>query len=540
VFGPPAALCGILTESQVNLWTLLVFPHLNKKTMYRAPLLALFALPLIFCAVGIYLYVSANQASNTNIAGPVKTDYVATFNSKLESGDPADNAAIELIKIFGPTAVPENLRRIYAEELGIDFDQLEDSDSLPFFKDSMPSADSELFASGLSKAKTQAWNKENAGQGLQTVAAWLRMNQSASDRAVAALDLPDFYLPMLKESPDQWLFEVPLPFSQKCIQLSLLLRVRALLAIGENRFADALRDLLAIRKLSRKITHLPLQWLLMENLVIEENAWAVEIELLNSENITSVQLLSYRDKLLGLERALTSAEKIDIGVRLLHRDFVTNLARKKQDDLHPRMEGEWQHYFGVFQKLGVDFDESSAEIDRYVDQIVTSSELATAQEQTQELDRLLPAIGTGHGFFKLMLANEKERGRILAQMVLNIFRPRLRIMLIQDKMVEARDAVMLLALEIRAAKLEGKSYPQDIYELRSQVDGSLLQSPLDGQVIQYGLIQDGFSLGFDRGRIASEVRLHFPLELQVGHRTGEQKTVLQSLDVLTWLRGSGH
>jgi hypothetical protein len=226
----------------------------------RVRLLAAVLVPLVFSCVafaddgkpaGPKFTISRET---TFVSGPVRADgtidYVEAINAQHGKGvTKEENAAIPIIEaVVMRDPGPKGHYVLLRKKLG-----------LP--EPAAPPQDG---------PRRQPPDFDRANQGPWTadqypdIAQWLKDNEKSIDLVVAASQRDKYYMPLVREHPDDPIINVLLPHLNLMREFALELRARAMLRLGSDDSDGFCRDVIAIVRLGRLNTHAPT---LVENLV---------------------------------------------------------------------------------------------------------------------------------------------------------------------------------------------------------------------------------------------------------------------------------
>jgi hypothetical protein len=257
----------------------------------------------------------------TRVSGPVlpdgTIDYVAAYNAHLSAGVTADNnAAVLVVRAFGPGALKPSIRERFLTDLG-----LQDlPDQGPYWEDS----DEEL-SQALDVCRRGPWRAEDQPD----VAAWLETNAPALALLTQAAQRTRYWMPALTPDPKGFsMITVLLPNLGKMRHAAGALDARAMLRLGKGDLAGARADLLTIHRLARLTAQ---GGTLIERLVgiacdvmasRADAAWA------GDPGVTAGLARQYLDQLQALPSMPSLHDAFDSGERFMLLDVVMTVCRK--------------------------------------------------------------------------------------------------------------------------------------------------------------------------------------------------------------------
>jgi len=222
-------------------------------------------LTLIFALGSAHLALAADDAKpaapkfkiskeTTYVTGPVRADgtidYVEAINATLAQGATRENnAAIPILEAVArrDRGRAEHYARV-REKLGMP------APAAP--PDNTPRTQPPDFE----KASAGPWTADR----FPDVAQWLTDNQKVLDLLVTASQRDHYYMPLVREHPEDPIISVLLPHLNFVRESANGLRARAMLRLGSDDSDGFCRDVIAIVRLGRLNTHAPT---LIENLV---------------------------------------------------------------------------------------------------------------------------------------------------------------------------------------------------------------------------------------------------------------------------------
>jgi hypothetical protein len=273
----------------------------------------------------------------TFVTGPLDkegyVDFQTALNDLLGKGiTPEKNANVLLWKSLGPT--PEGGRGMSAEyfkRLGMEEPPKDGAYIIgmqAFLRDHLkldPSQFDAIFDQQVSAGK-RAWT----GRDYPHIAAWLKANEKPLAVAVEATKRPDYYNPLLSRGSEKnpgSLIAALLPNVQKCREIANALTARAMLRVGEGKFDDAWKDLIACHRLGRLVGR---GGTLIDGLVgiaVDQVASAADLAYLERANLTSKQIQDRLKDLQNLPPMPSMADKVDLTERLVYLETLQLIRR---------------------------------------------------------------------------------------------------------------------------------------------------------------------------------------------------------------------
>lgn len=163
-------------------------------------------------------------------------DYIAAINEQLSKGVTKENNAVVLLaQAFGPELFDKKRSEQALKVLGV---------KLPVNGKYLQS--SEIAGMTITSELARRWKAKESPK----VAAWLNENKETLDLIVAASKRTRYFVPLVRAKNSDHFLDVFIYNLFAFRPSAKMLAVRANLAIGEGRPADARADLLAIRRLA--------------------------------------------------------------------------------------------------------------------------------------------------------------------------------------------------------------------------------------------------------------------------------------------------
>lgn len=280
-------------------------------------------------------------------------DYLAAINAKESEGVTVENnAAVSLLRAFGPGEIRESWRDEYFKALGLNAlpEQGEYVEQIGKFAERMFAPpiqglpDAVRFDERFNKKRDalfeqqgQAMSKPWKWSELPRIAEWLKANEKPLEHIVEASRRSRYYTPYLSPGDDDdhypLLISVLLPTAQESRTAARLLTARAMLHLGEGRVEEAQKDVLACHRLGRLVGSGPT---LIEGLVgiaLDAMAAKCDYEIAEHGNLTAAQAEAFRKEIAELPPLPDMAEKMDEFERLMYCDAVVYIARRGPDEL---------------------------------------------------------------------------------------------------------------------------------------------------------------------------------------------------------------
>lgn len=273
----------------------------------------------------------------TYVTGPLDKhgyiDYEAALNAEMSKGVTAEtNAKALLMLALGPA--PEGgdgMPAAYFKWLDIPAPPKQGDYVLSLYKvahDQLGLTQEQMEA--LYEVHGRATNRPWAAKDAAPLAEWLKANEKPLAVAVEASKRPHYFNPLVsrrEEGESSNLIGTLLPSVQKCREIASLLSCRAMLSLGDGKYDDAWRDILACHRLGRLMTR---GATLIESLVgiaICQIASNATLTYLDRADLTAKQAMERLKEIQALPAMSPMADKIDLGERFMGLDALQMIRR---------------------------------------------------------------------------------------------------------------------------------------------------------------------------------------------------------------------
>jgi hypothetical protein len=247
----------------------------------------------------------------------------------------------------------------------------------------------------IATAQEFPWRREQ----LPPLAEWLDAHSDAIDLLVAASRRPKLYTPSAPseacdEEPE--LITMALDGLQRAKGTARILATRAMLRLGEKRYADAWHDILAMHRWVRLIEQRPTVAGQLFAIGIDRIA-ASCTQLLLSEQLPPDLAEEIQDELLALRSPSDIASGIDVGERLCFLNGVVNCSREGigafyaycfPSNVDTRIAGMPAWQIKALNLISADWNQSLSKGNRLYDQFAAATRLASYEDRRRELKRI--------------------------------------------------------------------------------------------------------------------------------------------------------
>lgn len=313
---------------------------------------------------------------------------------------------------------------------------------------------------------------------------WIKLNEKPLKLVKQATEKPLYYRPYVGKDEDGnpgMLIAILLPDVQSFRAIARVLAARAMLNLGEGNTKAAQQDLLTMHKLARMCTK---NLTLIEQLVgiaIEAIALTGDRQIALHGNLAADELLDYRKQLEALSTISDMHRSINVGERTMGLDSIVHLARGNVGDsktngadLMNGLIGLPSSESGIMKAwfaLSFNWNEVLLISNEWYDRLGTISALPRPQrikeseKLEQDLMKIKKDITSPTGMAKALLLGPKQRGKVMAQIVMSLLLPAThRAVDAQDRSLMTKD-ITLLAFSLQAYHKENGAYPKSLAEL---------------------------------------------------------------------------
>ena len=199
--------------------------------------------------------IAAAQSQPATAAGPVplgvdttritepllpdgRPDYIGHWDAQLSAGvEPEKNFWVALVGVVGDRAVPEVTRRDCLRRLGVDAADVRD-----LYR---PASKAPAFREAMNICLSGPWQRGD----YPDVADWVQRNHAAIAALLEASRRSEYYVPVTTIGTDFRVLGLQITPAQGLTEISQVTLCRVHLALAENRFDDAVEDLLGLYRI---------------------------------------------------------------------------------------------------------------------------------------------------------------------------------------------------------------------------------------------------------------------------------------------------
>jgi hypothetical protein len=428
---------------------------MTRRRMFKIIILGPIALAIFTLGIlHIYFRLGPRDVTiskeTTHILGPVNDDgtidYVAYMNAEHSKGvTKENNAAIGLIEILGPSFAAEEGQADICRILGINVPAGE-NDYFTALCD-IEGVEPETLDDNLANALKHPW----AAEQYPAIARWLKTNQHALDATVIAVRRTRYYIPSVVADDAEWpVAEMSIPAVQSYVSIAQGLCARAMLKLNSGRIDSAWTDLMAARRLARRVGA---GYSLVEGLValgVENIACQTINAVTGSGKLSETQARAFLADLQHLPPLRDLADMIDQAERFMLIDSLLKTANKtklpgwdkvliKANRFYDTMVAAFRQ--DTFKARTEAMKEHSRRVDEFLEERETRSFISSLWWHFSD-----PAGATGDNLIYLLLPSIG------------------RAMVLRDRATVEGD-LTVVAMALAAYRAEKKAYPDNLSQL---------------------------------------------------------------------------
>jgi hypothetical protein len=447
----------------------------------------------------------------TFVTGPLDRhgyiDYEAALNAEYSKGvTPETNANALLIQVFGPTPEGAEMPPAFYKWLDV-LPPPKDGEYFlsigTFNQNSLRLSDAQLEALGAfqGRASQQVWVPKDC----VPLAEWLKANEKPLALVHEAVKRPHYFNPLVsrrKEGEGSNLISALLPTVQKCRGVAAALTTRATLRIGEKKYDDAWKDIIACHRLGRLVSR---GATLIESLVgiaicqIASNATLVYLE---RAALTSEQALERLKELDALPPMMPMVDKIGVGERMVGLDAIQVVRRGGTDFLGVLFDPNNPPTKDDLKALElVDWAPVMQTVNKWYDRQAAALRLKDRAEREREFNRIDEELGGGKKiassmgeFLKLVKARDpdKELGTKIGNTLAGTLLPAVRrVQVLQDRSAQvARN--LRVAIAMAAYRADNNRYPAQLADLAPKYLAAVPEDIFNGKPLIYKPAEKGY------------------------------------------------
>jgi hypothetical protein len=444
-------------------------------------------------------------------------DYVRYLDEKLAEGvTPDNNAAVLLLRTFGPRELAKKSAGEYFKRLGIEPLPVEGD----YFVDwsvfcqrfsakewpAVPKGDGrdarEYFASLDEEARKRPWTQAE----FPHIAKWLDANNRHIDQMVAASKRPRMYTPLISNEENQTLVMVLLPLAQHNRQSGRALVTRAMYRAGNGDVEGAIADVMACHRLARLTGQ---GFTLVEGLIaiaVDHLALDAQGVLIAENKLSAGQRAALRKQLAELPPIRKMAQTLDQGERLMFLDTVAWMARDLTGATKAlgAMNDAPAFFRGILDrasKSAFDWDLILKNGNSWYDRLVKIAGIEDRKEQLKELaqfdddaKQLGASAKTGRLLLQGLIAPRETVSRQIADALLALLMPAVEAALKAERRNLTRHTLVQLGFSLADYQDEHKAFPDRLDALAPKYLEKIPLDPMWGEPYVYKKTAGGYVL----------------------------------------------
>jgi len=430
----------------------------------------------------------------THILGPVKKDgtvnYMAYLNAKHSKGvTKANNAAIPLIKIFGPDFLPPMERRKICEILKIEppskggkyFITLDD-----YIEKTLSNEDATAWKKRdhLTKATTKAWKAKQH----PVIAGWLKVNNGTMKATLVAMRRAGYYMPLVSGDPkDESMITLALPDVLSYRNMGNALVARAMLEFDSGDTRSAWADLMAARHLARRVGSGYSMTECFVAMAIEAKTCSGCRAMAGSGKLSGAQARAFFADMQRLGSLSDIVDVIDEGERFAKLDMVMMMARTASKKGLKGIVDPKGAVEGMTPRVrSLEWDEVLMKMNPWYDSFVAAARQKTFKARTtalaahdrrgkeyekpiERLHSLMEFLLMHYGDSAIQKGKEpmtlREVSQTIGDIMAAMFTPGIsRAVVLRDR-ATAQGKLTEVAMALAAYKAEKKAYPDKLSQL---------------------------------------------------------------------------
>jgi hypothetical protein len=454
----------------------------------------------------------------TFVAGPFDKhgfiDYEAALTAELGKGvTPEKNAQALLMLVLGPNPEGAEMPSGYFKWLDIPAPPRDGSyfQGLSAFGGNTLRLNEEQLEA-VYEFHNRAVKRPWAPKDCPPLAEWLKANDKALARVTEAVKRPEYFNPLVSRrgaGESSVLIGVLLPTVQKCRELGSALAARATLRIGEKKYDEAWRDILACHRLGRLLTR---SATLIETLIgfaICQVASDAALAYLDRAELSAEQALQRLKELQALPPVAPLVKQIHLGERMMGLDTLQMIRRGGPTGLNLTFDPTRQPTVEERKALEkLDWTSAMRGANKWYDRLSAAVQLKDRRAREKEFDRLdeeLKAITQKLGvrgdftlveFLRLVHTKgaEKAVGPTTGELLASLLLPRLRTVQQSHDRLAQGERNLVAAFALAAFRADNDRYPQQLKELVPRYLAAVPDDLFSGQALIYKPTQKGYLL----------------------------------------------
>lgn len=415
------------------------------------------------------------------------------LNQRLSIGvEPAHNAAVHLLQLFGGSVLDENLRDASCGMMGIE--SLDpDLPRFIFMRDYVrvkhPTDKDKQYEllvqleKELSVAENHLWHM--ADHPLLTQ--FFVDNEEALNRAIEIANLPNYFAPILSADTPPSLMSASFAIEFRLPALAHSLSVRALGHFAGGNFEAAQTDLLAAHKYALLVANgSPLDISIAKAHLIDSYPFRSEMIMMKEGNLNVEQAKQLLDAIVTLPRLPPSSTAAEIGERLTLQQEIELL---RDDETAMLGFFDWDavlHQLELtrLQSAGIQWDVAIKRGNEIQDEIVATLSEPDRKKQLEEIERLNAEAASWSEanenneatLYEMVVENPESASKWIGESLAMALRPNLWQRIHTDHRGAVRRDLTIIGFALIVAHRKSGSYPAQLSDLAPEI---LSKVPVD-------------------------------------------------------------
>jgi hypothetical protein len=436
-------------------------------------------------------------------------DFLAAVDAYFGRGVTFDNnAAIPLLQILGPAAVPKTqapdalTSRLGMPPLPPDGNYYVNFDDFKKSRPDLPTTAPTTSPSGLPEPENPPIKSAWRAKEHPLVAEWIAANQKSLDRLLVATRRPRFHIPFDVPPKPELMISLHLPHVVPTRDLAAAAASRATLRLAAGDVDGAHQDLLAVHRLGRLFTQQPTLVETLVGITIDGLACQAEQQAAVAGGLTAEQARAWSADLAALPPLDPPADRLDIGERSMFHDINQYFARHSASEAAPALAGiagppnnlDKTGALLYLTLVPVHYDQLMRDANAWYDRMVIALRKPTYPERAAALNSINDDISRligGQGFVTKLLSGE---------WLMSLFLPSVTRVHAKHTAAEMRLGLTRAALALSAYKSDIGRYPAALDALAPKYLEQIPPDLFTNQPLTYRPVPDGTSyLLYSRG-----------------------------------------
>jgi hypothetical protein len=447
----------------------------------------------------------------TFVTGPLDKhgyiDYEAALNAELGKGiTPENNANALLIRVLGPTPEGGELPPAFYKWLDVPVPPKDDNNFLSFHifnRDSLRLSQAQLEA--LYEFQGRSIQRVWVPKDCPPLAEWLATNEKPLALVHEAVKRPNYFNPLVsrkQEGEPSALIGALLPTVQKCRELATALTSRAMLRLGEKKYDDAWKDILACHRLGRLVSR---GGTLIEGLVgiaICQIAGNATLAYLERADLTAEQALARVKELRALPPVMPLVDKIGVCERMMGLDALQMVRRgggKGLNFVFDENTRPTEEQLKVLEKL--DWVPVMQTMNKWYDRLAGAMQVKDRTAREKEFDKLEEELkdvkkkaGTPAEFLKALAekGGDKTAGKTVGDVLASLLLPAVRKVNQAYDRIGQVDRNLQVAFALAAYRADKNRYPEKLADLAPKYLAAVPDDLFNGKPLIYKPSEKGY------------------------------------------------